>query len=241
MICSSCQQHIPDNAKYCLNCGRPIYLNNDLPLRILLLPSKIVRFFLFILGTIMFIGCLSSMYILFYVMPMNRNMNTDLKNLIINNTIIALSEFFCLMGSFLMLKFSVKGCGYLEIRTKGILMDTFWNRGFIPWDNLNKVSKINNCLAICVNDPEKFIESKTAIIEEIDMQNMSMYQSIFGIFGIIGKIFSFLGVPDMTNELCIMKKNKDDIGFHIVIPSYCLNNPKKAIELIQQYHKISHK
>jgi hypothetical protein len=143
-------------------------------------------------------------------------------------------------GSILFGALLIFGGGHIKVQRDGIILNTVWTRGFIPWSNLRRIAVVTfgtmqHC-GIELNDVEAYAKTKS----DISGEGISVAASINNLFiklmHLIAKIFS--NIPILGRWIKGKITRKFDASEDVLNTS--LNSmPSGDIQKMESKHKLS--
>jgi hypothetical protein len=165
----------------------------------------------------------------------------------------ALAVLFFGGGAILILRLMLKKAGFLELQPDGLLIDTYLTTGFVSWDGIAAVGPVRTwgvkCLGIAVADVDLFIASRGKLLALTQSRNRAFTQLFLRfmmvvpstkIANVVLYLLGYTKIPESPSEADLFKWNKENFGYHILIPQFWIANIDQAIGILS-VHQDGHR
>jgi peroxiredoxin family protein len=154
--------------------------------------------------------------------------------------------------SILCIRILTRTSGCITIAPDGLILDTYFTVGFIRWSNLIQINSISlmgiKHLGIAINDVDAYIVSKKHISGLMKTKEQASIQGFIGIIStfvpikacnVILSIFGYTKFPESLSEANILRWNKENYGYHILIGNFLIPNLNEVIAKISVHQSAS--
>lgn len=209
---------------------KPSFRNVFMPLGILLLCCAFIVVYIFVLK--------SSIYILRHQWYLGNMVLIVLAPIVI--ILAPIAFIFFGYGSIFFGTLIIFGGGHIKVQRDGMMLNTVWTRGFIPWSNLRRVAVVTfgtmQHFGIELNDIEAYVKTKNNISGEGISVAASINNLFIKLMHLIAKVFS--NIPILGRWVKGKIRRKFDVSEDVLNTS--LNSmPSGDIQKMESKHKLS--
>jgi hypothetical protein len=155
------------------------------------------------------------------------------------------------VGGVLVLKLVFRNSGSLTLREDGLIVDTHWSTGFIPWEHLAAPRRLRLIglwhLGLSTTDPEGYLHSRaqlTGLANETDrVYAQGFMRGMIALLGFLPPakmavdmgmaLFGWSPMPKSTREEDLMAWQEQSYGAQIAIPRMWLADFEKVLAELQ--------